>query len=102
MPPSPTSPAGQRVMEHLADGEWHMLEDVIADAATAVPPGQAWRTAEAQRRQKQTARGSEPTSRTSTDQDAIAAGARRIAGDAIRGLIRRGKVERHGVLVRLR
>lgn len=47
--PTPRSPWTQRALDELADGEWHRYDDAIAAALEMVPPGRAYRVAEANR-----------------------------------------------------
>ena len=82
----------------LADGEWHDVDDVVAELAPLVPPGRAYRRGEARRLAKAGAglrvRGDRST--------AIASGARHIADDTVRSGIRYGRIESQGDAIRAR
>lgn len=90
----PRSPARNAIEAVLADGDRHSRDQLLEAAARAVPPGRAWRAAERERRSKQRARrgsGLGETARQRGDQDqVIAAGARRIASDALASAVRNG------------
>lgn len=89
---TPTTPWYDRIVEVLADGEWHRREELIQAAIPLVPPGQAHRAAE-----KDRVRRSQSPTRVRGDQaTAIAAGARRLVDEALRGLVRYGRVWRDG------
>lgn len=91
---TPPSPAYRRIMELLADGEWHDVETIVVAAMRAVPPGPAFREGERLRQRK-----GGPAVRTRGS--AIETGARSIARDALRGMVRFGGVVRDGDRVRL-
>lgn len=94
--PQPPGPARRRILEVLADGRWHLVEDVLSAAGGAVSPGQAWRAGEANRTRMN------PGPRHRGDDDtSIAAGRRAIATKALGALIRQGRVVRRGHEVRL-
>jgi hypothetical protein len=85
----PRSPARQAIDAVLADGQWHTRDELLQAAAAKVPPGQAWRTGEAERRR------TNPGDRIrGDDHTAIASGARTIAADVLRGMVRLGTIER--------
>ena len=69
------------VWETLADGEWHSLEDVIAEAGQAVPPGRAYRKA---------AGGRDHDDKVPV----TGSGKRMIVQEGIRSLVRSGRLER--------
>ena len=92
------------MVEHLADGRWYTLDEVLAVGARLVPPGRAMQKRErntlSQRRQSR-ARGAEAGYRRSCSADeAIKVGARQVAYDSLRMLTRSGVLERDGQLVR--
>ncbi len=87
------SAAVDRVMEVLADGEWHDSAELIAVLAPMMPPGPAYRRAEESRKSRQRRRGHEPTARQRGDRDsAIASGQRMAAREVLRGLNRRDRI----------
>lgn len=96
---TPTSPWRAKVLEVLADGEWHHVEELVTAGVATVPPGKGYRTGERNRRCKT------PGARTRVRGDAdtaISAGARQLVVQAIGDLIRRQRVaERSGDQVRL-
>jgi hypothetical protein len=84
----PRSPARQAIDAVLADGQWHTRDELLQAAAAKVPPGQAWRTGEADRRR------TNPETRTrGDDHTAIASGARRIASYVLAKAVARGTIE---------
>lgn len=98
--PAPTTAWTRRALDELADGDWHPYADIVATAATTVPPGRAYRSAEYNRQHP--TRRSAPGPRVRGDADtAIATGARETARRAILQLIRRGTVQRDGDRIRL-
>jgi diadenosine tetraphosphatase ApaH/serine/threonine PP2A family protein phosphatase len=85
----PRSPARQAIDQVLADGNWHTRDELLEAAAAKVPPGQAWRTGETDRRR------TNPGQRTrGDDHTAIVSGARMAADDVLRGMARIGTIER--------
>jgi hypothetical protein len=84
----------------LADGGWHDRAEVLAAGARAVPPSIAWRRAEKHRLSAKVPHAESPDRMRGDDHDAIAAGQRRIANDALRRLEKMGAVERDGERIR--
>lgn len=97
---TPLTPWGAAVVAALADGNWHPIEDVIAEAMRAVPPGVAYRRGE---RRRVGAYVGAPVERRKGDAvDAMESGARTIVRDVIDARVRRGTVERRGDQIRVR
>lgn len=97
-------PMGRPLTEHvrvmldaLADGKWHEVEEIILLGARAVAPGVAFRRGEQLR-----LRGREESSpRTRGDvSDTVAVGGRFIARQALASHVRMGRCERKETLVR--
>lgn len=86
---TPPSPWRSRVHEILADGEWHVLDEVVRDAMRFVPPGKAYRAAEANRLRQYSGprvRGDET--------DAIRSGQRQLVTGTLYQGTRTGRLER--------
>ena len=84
------SPWTARVLDVLADGEWHTRAELLAAAMPLVPPGKAYRMGEWRR-----LRSSSPGPRRRGDDDvSVAAGAREIVGKVLCGLVADGRIER--------
>jgi hypothetical protein len=78
------------VVDRLADGEWHNWADLVFEASRQVPPGRAMRTALGDRIE-------DARSWDAHRQDrAVSRGQWTTAADAVRGLVRRGRVEQRG------
>lgn len=95
--PPPTAWA-LKVLDELADRQWHLLEEVLAAAAATVPPGIAYRRGETNR-----INCGGPGQRTRGDAaTAIATGARNKAYEAVQVRVKTGvidrKVSRNGVI----
>jgi hypothetical protein len=87
----------------LADGRWHPFDELVEAIAKAVPPGEAYRRAEAERARSATRAGRTAGARSRGDEaTAVASGARRIARDLIRRRVDRGTLERKGNRLRRR
>lgn len=86
-PDSRMAPVTLKVLDALADGEWHDQEDVIEAAMYVTPPGEAFRHA--------SKRSNALVDRRSQD-EIIASGQRTKAIDSINSLIANGRVERDG------
>lgn len=86
------------MLDVLADGSWHELEDVLRVGMPLVPPGIAYRKGEWARLHR---RGT-PGERTRGDASvSVAAGARWKVRDAIWNQVYRGHVERDRDQVRI-
>jgi hypothetical protein len=73
----------------LADGNWHTRDELLRAAAVRVPPGQAWRTGESDRRR------TTPGERIrGDDHTTIASGARRSARYVLKSAVHWGAIER--------
>lgn len=90
------SPLTVRLRELLADGEWHLRNDVIDQLSGAVPPGAAWREAERRRlsERQRTGRPKGPRAHHTDRRTAIASGARQVINQTILRQIRDGFIER--------
>lgn len=87
---TPISPWGLRILDLLADGQWHVIGQVVDEAAMTVPPGVAYRRGENMRR----SRGG-PVERAQGGADtAIRTGARNKAYEAIMTRVYRGTIDR--------
>jgi len=95
-PPPATPGAARRAIDALlADGRPHGRDELLEAATTAVHPGRAWRKAEQARKADQRRHGGTETPRQRGDErQAIDAGARRIARDALRKAVEVGAVVR--------
>lgn len=94
-------PWGEEVDAQLADGEWHVLEDVIAAAVATVPPGIAWRVGERQRQHGIVDGSVNGGARyVGDDSTSVATGARHLVVKLIGSRKRSGKVEVDGEKVR--
>lgn len=92
---------GERVDEVLADGEWHDIDDVIADAVRRVPPGLAYRKGEARRTHSRGDGRTAPERRQlGTREVAVATGARTLVRKSIESRLRRGTAVRWGDRIR--
>lgn len=90
----------RRALDELADGAWHLYDDVVTAAALVVPPGRAYRQGEYSR-QLANRRPNGPGPRVRGDRDvSVHVGARELARKAVLGLIRNGAVERDGDRIR--
>lgn len=97
MPPR-TAPWTEAILAHLSDGRWYRHEEAIRVGMRAVPPGRALQQREKRRLENApTGTGPQPDR---TDDEKIAMGARDLARVAIRGLVKRGRIERNGDLIR--
>lgn len=87
---TPASPWATKVLERLADGEWHTLDELADHAVAAVPPGVAFRAGERNRRRIITntvrSRGDDRTS--------ITTGARVKVREAINVRVHQGTLQR--------
>jgi DNA invertase Pin-like site-specific DNA recombinase len=97
--PAVRTPWGARILEQLADGQWHNRWTVVVHASSSVPHGRAWRRNQAERKH--------PTDPDHAQAYAHAdAGAVSIVSDTLGGLCRRGHVETRGTgkdkMIRLR
>lgn len=68
--------------DYLADGQWHHQDDVLVEGGRAVMPGRAYRMSDAPK----------PTTEMG-HATRVLSGQRALAGDGLRGLKRRGRVE---------
>lgn len=85
------------MVAHINDGRWYSLEEVLHVGARAVPPGRAIQMREKDRERLNHGIGPRPTR---TDDQRVATGARRVAYQSLRMLIRSGTIERRGDLIR--
>lgn len=96
-----TSPSGskahpwtEKILEILSDGEWHDYKDVRDSAARLVPPGVAFRQAEANRVRHYQRQGREVVERKyGSREDTVLSGQRAFVNKSLTNLIRRGRVE---------
>ncbi len=96
--PAVMKPWTEAILHHLADGRWYQIEEIVRIGMRAVPPGRALQERERNRgRLVRTGTGTRPAR---TADERIAAGARMLAGRALRHQISRGPLERQGDLVR--
>lgn len=79
----PASETLHKLVDLLEDGEWHVLEDILAEAGKLVPPGVAIRRAE--KRRAATAGSAEERVRETAPDRLIAMGKRVIVMDTIAG-----------------
>lgn len=89
----PRAPWTVRIVEVLADGEWHALDELVRVEGALIPPGQAARDAESKRLEKSARRHGAPRPRTRPG-DPTEVGRRQMIRDALWGLARHGVVER--------
>jgi hypothetical protein len=94
------APWTDRILELLADGEWHTYDELAAAAGPLVPPGHARRTAERNRRSNARTGHSSEHGRV-RPADELAVGRRHIVVAAIRSLTRSSKVEARDGRVRV-
>lgn len=92
--PTPRAPWTVRFLEVLADGRWHTLDELVAAAAPAVPPGRAHRSAEQHRARMKRTRGT-TGERVREYADPATTGARHVVLDSVHSLHRAGRIERH-------
>ena len=81
--PNPTPRHVVAITATLADCRWHDLEDVIATAVTAIPPGVAYRNGDRMYRDARMRRGAPAGVRRDRREQTIATGAREIVRTAI-------------------
>lgn len=98
---SKAGPAREALNRVLADGEWHHVDDLMSTAMKAVPFPVAVRRWVSDIGNARARLGRSEQKQTAVD-DQVAAGARQIAHDAIRGGVRTGVWERIDDRVRLR
>ena len=95
MPSASITTWGQAIDRVLADGLWHHRDEILEKAVAAIPPGVAYRRGDLERTRKRST--GDPTVRHRGDQStSVAAGARDIARQALRGRVRKGTVQRDG------
>lgn len=82
---APRSPWTDRLLEVLADGEWHTYDELAAAAGPLVPPGYAQRTNESNRTRMSSRRNGDPRARHGAfdHADPITAGQRRVVIHAL-------------------
>ncbi len=95
--PTPRAPWTTAMLDHLDDGRWYEIDQVLAVGMRAVPPGRAIQERERGRTRRN--QGTGPRSGV-TDTDRIATGARMLARGALIKLVRNGHAQRDGQLVR--
>lgn len=91
---SKAHPWTEKILEILSDGEWHNYKDVRDQAARLVPPGIAFRKAEANRVRHYQRQGREVMDRKyGSRDDTVLSGQRAFVNKSLTSLIRRGRVE---------
>lgn len=94
------TPWTTRVLEVLADGEWHTLEELVEAAGPLIPPGRATRQAHYSRdwqRARRRADGRPEASaaaREARTDGAEMTGRRQLIVASVNSLVRYGRVER--------
>lgn len=91
------TPHGRRLDAILADGNWHHLDQVLADVAAAVPPGVAHRHTLAIRARRHP---NPALHQSRARNDTITVGARDLARKLIDSRISRGTAQRAGNHIR--
>lgn len=91
--PTPRAPWTAKVLELLADGRWHTVDELVDAASPLVPPGRAAREAERCRVAQQLDRTGTTTPRIFDRGDPHASGARRLVVSSLWGLSRRAVIE---------
>jgi hypothetical protein len=86
---TPLAPWTARVLEILADGDWHTYDELVAAAGPLVPPGRSIRTAERVRANLSGRRNDTVKPRTLQWAEPVDAGRRRIVIDSVIQLSRR-------------
>jgi hypothetical protein len=97
--PTPPSPWRLKVLEVLADGEWHTYDELAEAAGPLVPPGLAKRRAEYARRVQR--HHTAPAERRFTRRDPVETGQRRTVVATIHTAARTGLIEADGRRARL-
>lgn len=89
------TPWTAKVVELLADGEWHPRETVIVEAMKTFPPGRAFRAGERERARLAERDGYQYGPRRHGDDDtSVSTGARRRVMGNVHSLIKAGRLER--------
>jgi hypothetical protein len=78
-----------RVLEILADGQWHDREPVVLDAMRLVPPGKAFRRGEQYRERVSTGER-----KRGSDDDSIRTGQRAYVSETIQTSLKSGVIEK--------
>lgn len=89
--PRKMSPWASRVLELLADGEWHEQERIYHLAAPLVPPGRAFKRGERARLRKRENPDENPKR---IKGDSYVSGARMIVVDSVNHMVVAGRLER--------
>lgn len=94
-PRSNMTPVGHGILQFLADGQWHNIDEMVDDLHALVPPGRAWRVAERQRQKWYKKQGIEVKERqTKISQEAIiVSGQRKVTKETIRAFVSNNRLE---------
>lgn len=99
--PTPRAPWTVKLLEVLADGRWHTVDELVDTAGPLVPPGRAARVAESRRAWQSELRNGTRLPRVKATDTAHDVGRRCLVVTALHGLRIRGVVEKNDRRYRL-